>query len=194
MNISNDDEVRKQVNKSLEDFFVVYKQYLHKGDCKTGPCRNTTQKEDLCCAPFIHCIHASNNLHTLPKHPNCDCYYQDLPTKALDTISERKPSPDVWLKLFGKLPDYYITKEEAIELGWRPGRNTIAGKIPGKMIGSEIYRNEKHRLPEKDGRVWYECDIDYNAGGRSNKRLFYSNDGLTFYSTDHGETKFYWIK
>lgn len=82
------------------------------------------------------------------------------------------------------------------EAGWRPGKNTIAGKVPGKMIGGEIYYNDKHILPEKEGRIWYECDIDYEKGTRRDnpKRLFYSNDGLMFYSTDHGNTQFFWIK
>ncbi len=193
MSILNDEEIFKIATKSIEDYFVVYKQYLHRGLCKAGPCQDAGKKEDLCCAPFIHCIHASNNLHKLPKHPNCDCYYQDLETKQLGTISERKPSPDVWLRLFGKLPDYYITKEDAEALGWRKGKN-LAAFAPGKMIGGEVYKNKKHILPEKEGRIWYECDINYTSGKRNSLRLFYSNDGLIFYSIDHGERQFYWIK
>lgn len=197
MSISNDEEIFKKATQTIENF-VVYRQYLHRGICKTGPCEETSSKsKDLCCAPFIHCIHASNNLHKLPKHPYCDCYYQDLERMPLGTVSERKPSPDVWLKLFGKLPDYYITKQEAMQkYGWNPRRNTLEGKAPGKMIGNEPYDNEDHRLPEKEGRVWYECDVDYQRGSRRDnpKRLFYSNDGLMFYSTDHGKEQFYWIK
>ena len=197
MSISNNESVFNKVAQNLEEYFVVYKQYLHKGLCKTGPCGDEEILDDLCCAPFVYCIHASNNLQKVPKHTFCDCYYQDLAKKALGTISERKPSPDVWLKLFGKLPNYYITKEEAREIyGWNPRRNTMAGKATDKMIGNEPYRNENHRLPEKEGRIWYECDVDYQSGTRTTnpKRLFYSNDGLMFYSTDHGKTEFYWIK
>jgi len=193
MSISNDEEIFKKATQTIENFFVVYKQYLHRGLCKTGPCHDADKKEDLCCAPFIHCIHASNNLHKLPKHPNCDCYYQDLDTMALSTVSERKPSPDVWLKLFNKLPDYYITKEEAEDLGWRKGKN-LAAFAPGKVIGGNVYKNRFHLLPEKEGRIWYECDINYVSGKRNSLRMYYSNDGLMFYSTDHGETEFYWIK
>ena len=40
-------------------------------------------------------------------------------------------------------------------------------------------------LPEKDGRVWYECDIDYQGGYRNNARLVYSNDGLIFKTDSH---------
>ncbi len=174
---------------------ILYFQYLHKADCETGPCGNSEDfSNHTCCAPFIWCIHASDNLHDLPKHPNCDCYYERLEEKQTGTISEKQPAPDVWLKIFGKLPDYYITKKEAEELGWKQGKNTIAGKAPGKMIGGERYYNDKHRLPEKEGRLWYECDIDYKSGGRSSERLFYSDDGLMFYSPDHGEQEFYLVK
>lgn len=76
---------------------------------------------------------------------------------------------------------------------WKPGKNTLAGVAPGKMIGGIVYNNDKHLLPEKEGRIWYECDVDYEKGSRSNKRLFYSNDGLIFYSTDHGQTQFYQV-
>lgn len=195
MSISNNEEIFNKVAQNLEDYFVVYKQYLHKGLCKSGPCQDANKKEDLCCAPFIHCIHASNKLHKLPKHPNCDCYYTDLETKTLGTISERKPSPDVWLKLFGKLPDYYITKEEAEAFGWSRGKD-LSKFAPNKMIGGNIYHNKDHILPEKEGRIWYECDINYVSGKRNSLRMYYSNDGLMFYSTTHLENEVivYWIK
>ena len=35
------------------------------------------------------------------------------------------------------------------------------------------------------GRIWYECDIDYNGGYRNNFRLIYSNDGLIFKTDSH---------
>ena len=92
------------------------------------------------------------------------------------------------------MPDYYITKEEAKEkYGWIQGKNTIAGKAPGKMIGGDIFKNREHMLPEKEGRVWYECDVDYVSGNRGAcSRLYYSNDGLMFY-TDHFKDKVYQI-
>ena len=55
------------------------------------------------------------------------------------------------------------------------------------MIGGDIYHNKELILPEKIGRIWYECDIDYTSGKRNALRLFYSNDGLMFYSNDHLE-------
>ena len=87
--------------------------------------------------------------------------------------------------MFGKLPDYYITKQEAIDkYRWRRGKD-LSKFIKNKMIGNEIYKNINHTLPEKTGRIWKECDIDYVSGKRGPARLYYSNDGLIFYSPDH---------
>ncbi len=196
MDLTNNEEILKRVTENLNNYFLVYKQYCHRGKCVKGPCNESSGKaKKACCEPFIHCIHASNKLHDLPKHPNCDCYYVDLDRMELGTVSQRKPSPDVWLKLFGKLPDYYITKKEARALGWEPGKD-LSKLAPGKMIGGDVYYNKDYVLPEEEGRVWFECDIDYVSGKRNSLRMYYSNDGLMFYSPDHlyGEVTVFWIK
>ena len=54
--------------------------------------------------------------------------------------------------------------------------------------------NNKGILPEKDGRIWYECDVDYVSRLRNSLRLYYSNDGLMFYSINHGQSEFVYIK
>ena len=40
----------------------------------------------------------------------------------------------------------------------------------------------------KDGRKYYECDIDYEGGFRGAKRIVFSNDGLIYYTEDHYES------
>lgn len=126
-------------------------------------------------------------------HLFCECYYEYIRQKAFGTISNKgAESPDIYLKVYGRLPDYYVTKQEAEEIyGWDSSKNTLAGKAPGKMIGGDIYGNIPPFLPEKDGRIWRECDIDYTEGRRNMKRLYYSSDGLMFYSPDHGITFYY---
>lgn len=154
-----------------------YLQYHHRSLCKI-PCQDCPERNKR--------IYKNGSHVRLPAHIRCDCYYTNVGTKAIGTISQRQPAPDVWLKTYGKLPDYYITKEEAQEkYGWNPGKNTLAGKAPGKMIGGNIYNNIPVILPESEGRVWYECDVDYESGSRNSLRLYYSNDGLMFYSSDH---------
>ena len=124
-------------------------------------------------------------------HLFCECFYDDVEQKSVGSISNKGlQSPDVYLKEYGKLPDYYITKEKAIKLSWSLGKN-LAHFAPGKMIGGDIYKNKPPKLPQKGGRIWYECDIDYESNKRNSKRLYYSNDGLMFYSPDHGRTFYY---
>ena len=86
---------------------------------------------------------------------------------------------------FGKLPDYYITKDEAKMLGWVSKKGNLAEVAPGKMIGGDEFSNEEDLLPPAPGRIWYECDIDYEDGYRNNYRLVYSNDGLIFKTDAH---------
>ncbi len=118
-------------------------QYHHAGDC-SKPCADCPARNKR--------IYENENHIKLPARPHCDCYYTNVETKKTGTISSTIPAPDVWLKLYGKLPDYYITKKEAIEKhGWRNGKNTIAGKAPGKMIGGDVYYNDNNILPEKEG-------------------------------------------
>ena len=56
------------------------------------------------------------------------------------------------------------------------------------MIGGDVFNNSRSKLPAENGRVWYEADIDYASGYRSNSRILYSNDGLIFVSHDHYQT------
>ncbi|MBR3885329.1 MAG: hypothetical protein IKJ33_02560 [Clostridia bacterium] len=128
-------------------------------------------------------------------HPRCHCYYEKVESLLAGNISLKGEfAPDVYLKKYGKLPDYYITKQEAAEkYGWNSRRNTLAGKAPGKMIGGDVFKNIPPLLPQKNGRIWYECDVDYISGNRGTcSRLYYSNDGLMFY-TDHFKNKPYQI-
>ena len=58
----------------------------------------------------------------------------------------------------------------------------------GMMIGGDIYKNRNGHLPQADGRVWYEADINYTNGYRNRHRILFSNDGLIFVTYDHYET------
>ena len=90
----------------------------------------------------------------------------------------------LYLHVYGHLPDNYITKKEAEAMGWRSGV-TLDKAAPGMSIGGSRFGNREGLLPDKKGRTWYECDIDYVRGGRNAKRIVYSNDGLIFYTEDH---------
>src|SRR5262245_3565915 len=51
----------------------------------------------------------------------------------------------------GRLPDKFITKKEAKELGWHPGSD-LTRVAPGKSIGGDKFGNFEKRLPVKKGR------------------------------------------
>ena len=86
----------------------------------------------------------------------------------------------------GSLPQNFITKKQAGELGWQGG--DLWKYARGKSIGGDRFGNFERRLPDKKGRIWRECDIEYRGGPRGAKRLIFSNDGLIFYTADHYES------
>lgn len=91
-----------------------------------------------------------------------------------------------YIYLYGHLPDNFITKKEAQELGWEGG--SLEPYAPGKCIGGNRFGNYEGLLPEADGRVYTECDIDtLGADKRGAKRIVFSNDGLIYYTEDHYE-------
>ena len=90
----------------------------------------------------------------------------------------------LYLKLYGRLPQNFITKKEARELGWEGG--SLEPYAPGKCIGGDWFGNYEELLPEEDGREYHECDIDtLGEKSRGPKRIVYSNDGLIYYTDDH---------
>ncbi len=93
----------------------------------------------------------------------------------------------LYLHTYGHLPSNFITKKDAEKLGWA-GSGPLGGVLPGKSIGGGRFGNYEGLLPEKKGRTYYECDIDYDGGPRNAKRIVYSDDGLIFYTEDHYES------
>ena len=108
--------------------------------------------------------------------------------QAANKIINKFDDVVAYIKKHGKLPDNYITKDKAYKLGWKSTKGNLADVAPGKSIGGDIFYNDKKLLPEANGRVWYEADINYTSGYRGNDRLLYSNDGLFYKTTDHYKT------
>ena len=93
-----------------------------------------------------------------------------------------------YLRQFRHLPDNYITKNKAQELGWVSYYGNLWKVAPGKSIGGDRFGNYEGALPSKRGRTWYECDIDFDGGVRNEKRIISSSDGLIYYTEDHYNT------
>ena len=88
----------------------------------------------------------------------------------------------------GELPDNFITKKEAQELGWKTRYRYVSDAAPGMSIGGDYFGNYEGKLPVIKGRKYYECDCWYTEGPRSEYRIIYSNDGHVWYTEDHYNT------
>ena len=88
---------------------------------------------------------------------------------------------------FGGLPQNFITKKEALALGWDAKSGNLWQVTDKKSSGGDRFSNREKRLPEASGRTWFECDIGYGGGRRGAQRIVFSNDGLIYYTPDHYE-------
>ncbi len=90
----------------------------------------------------------------------------------------------LYIHTYGHLPDNFITKDEARDLGWEGG--SVEEYAPGYAIGGDRFGNREGRLPK--GHTYYECDIDTkDYHSRGSRRIVFSDDGLIYYTHDHYE-------
>ncbi|MDY4970618.1 MAG: ribonuclease domain-containing protein [Lachnospiraceae bacterium] len=94
----------------------------------------------------------------------------------------------LYLHLYGHLPSNYITKKDAEAAGWDSSKGNLWDVADGMSIGGSRFGNYEGELPDREGRRWYECDVNYEGGYRGAERLLYSNDGLIYYTGDHYKT------
>ena len=93
-----------------------------------------------------------------------------------------------YIHTFGTLPNNFITKDEAKELGWDNKKGNLRDVAEGKSIGGDYFGNYEGLLPKAKGRKYTECDVNYEGGYRGNERIIFSNDGLIYYTNDHYQT------
>ena len=111
------------------------------------------------------------------------------PTLYIDEDGSYTSKEDValYIHLYGKLPENFMTKSEARKLGWEGGG--LDSFRYGYCIGGDRFGNYEELLPIKNGRTYKECDIDtLHASSRGAKRIVFSNDGLIYYTDDHYES------
>ncbi len=107
--------------------------------------------------------------------------------EILDEYGTYTSKEDValYIHLYGKLPENFMTKNEARDLGWEGG--SLEPYAPGMCIGGDRFGNYEELLPTD--RKYRECDIDtLGASSRGAKRIVFSEDGLIYYTDDHYET------
>ncbi len=115
---------------------------------------------------------------------------EEVTTQSISKLDEQSAyyeTTDValYIHTYGKLPKNYLTKNEAMDLGWDSEKGNLWLVTDKMVIGGDKFGNREGLLPNKKGRTWYECDVDYNGGYRDAKRIVFSNDGLIYYSDDH---------
>ncbi|MBQ8834107.1 MAG: ribonuclease [Oscillospiraceae bacterium] len=106
---------------------------------------------------------------------------------AEDGSYTTKEDVALYIHTYGCLPQNFLTKEDARALGWEGG--SLEKYAPGWCIGGDVFGNYEGLLPEAEGRIWYECDIDtLGQDDRGAKRIVFSSDGLIYYTEDHYES------
>ena len=91
----------------------------------------------------------------------------------------------LYIKTYHKLPDNYITKDEAESLGWDSDKGNLWEVTDKMSIGGDRFSNREGLLPKSKDIIYYECDIDYEGGYRNAKRIVYSNQWAIYYTGDH---------
>ncbi len=101
-----------------------------------------------------------------------------------DGVYTSKEDVALYLHLYGELPQNFMTKSEARELGWSGGG--LDRYADGMCIGGDRFGNYEGLLPEGS---YHECDVDtLHADSRGAKRIIYSDDGRIYYTEDHYES------
>lgn len=123
-----------------------------------------------------------------PIHSRCRCVILHMESVKAGTATINGTNGADWtLKYEEVLPDYYITMDELVDLGWRRKKHPNE-YAPDKMVTGGIYKNRDGHLPNTPGRIWHEADINYEQGERNRQRIVWSDDGLIFVTYDHYAT------
>ena len=110
---------------------------------------------------------------------------EEAPAVAEDGEYTSPEDVALYLHLYGHLPDNFITKNKARDLGWDSSAGNLWDVAPGKSIGGDRFGNYEGLLPDGDYR---ECDVNYTGGYRGAERLIYGEDGSVYYTNDHYKT------
>ncbi len=90
-----------------------------------------------------------------------------------------------YLHIYGELPENFITKNEAKDMGWESSEGNLWEVAPGMSIGGDYFGNYEGLLPEGEYR---ECDVNFDGGYRGAERIIFGEDGSIYYTDDHYES------
>jgi len=103
-------------------------------------------------------------------------------SQSIDQLTEEKTVIN-YVKQNHRLPDYYITKNEAKKLGWNPSKRNLCDVLPGKAIGGDHFSNREKRLPQ--GEKYFEADVNYSCGNRNADRIIFTRNGDVYLTKNH---------
>lgn len=176
------DDIKESITNFLSEFTTNYKESRLWKEYHLGLARTHC----LTCYKRNNKIYMYSHSLSIPEHVGCKCFLTSMRALAIgEATNDGKQGVDCYIYKNLSLPSFYITKENARQIGWKPHLGNLDKVAPGKMIGGDVFYNREGKLPSAPGRVWYECDIDYNGGFRNNYRLIYSNDGFIFKTDSH---------
>lgn len=101
---------------------------------------------------------------------------------SIDQLTEAKTVIS-YVKQNHRLPEYYITKNEARQQGWNPSKGNLCDVLPGKAIGGDTFGNRERKLPE--GEKYYEADVNYRCGNRNADRIIFTKNGDVYLTKNH---------
>lgn len=141
---------------------------------------------------FSGCAPKNDKVSNLPEdtkdiiYNNEDLTRDDIEEKLdEDGIYSNPKEVAEYIHLYSKLPPNFITKKEAMALGWDNEKGNLWDVTDKMSIGGDSFGNREGLLPKTEGRKYYECDVNYEGGYRGPERIVYSNDGLIYYTKDH---------
>lgn len=101
---------------------------------------------------------------------------------SIDELTEERKVIS-YVKQNHRLPEYYITKNEARKQGWNPSKGNLCDVLPGKAIGGDKFGNREGRLP--DGEKYFEADVNYHCGSRKADRIIFTENGDVYLTKNH---------
>ena len=94
-----------------------------------------------------------------------------------------------YLWLIGELPDCYMTKAQARDLGWKTLGRTIGDIDPNGAVGGDTFGNREGLLPTRPLNSYAVADLDYVDGYRGAARIVYdrrrTGEGAIWITVDH---------
>ncbi|MGG5208484.1 ribonuclease domain-containing protein [Chryseobacterium sp. MIQD13] len=114
--------------------------------------------------------------------PGSQSTNENSSSQSIDQLTEEKTVIN-YVKQNHRLPDYYITKNEARKLGWNASKGNLCEVLPGRAIGGDKFGNRESQLPQ--GEKYYEADVNYSCGNRNADRIIFTRNGDVYLTKNH---------